>query len=155
MIIRFLEGMRRRGPDRLRESSLLGSPIFWRILAATYHDLINEHAFSRDMVREFFHRIAPHLEVPIHENSLLFEKIGLPSFVPGLSAPSSRRQDAVHVVETFIEWAIDKPKFLDQKPKAAPKPAQVKAVEDMTEEELDQHLRPETARARRALAEKS
>lgn len=137
-------------PDQLRDSSLLGSPVFLRILAATHHDLIADHGFDRAQVGEFFERIAPHLEAPIHENSLLFEKIGMPAFVPTLSAPSSRRQDAVAVVETFVGWAIDKPKFLGEKPKARPKSI-VKAVEDMTEAELDAELRPETTRARSEL----
>ncbi|MGN6325829.1 DNA sulfur modification protein DndB [Pseudolysinimonas sp.] len=136
-------------PDQLREQSLLGSPVFWRILAATYHDLTTEHSFSREMVGQFFQKIAPHLEVPIHEHSLLLERIGMPAFVPGMSAPSSRRQDAVEVVEKFVGWAIDKPAFLDKAPRPAPKAASVKPVEEMTEDELDAELRPETARARR------
>jgi hypothetical protein len=134
--------------DRLRETSLLGSPVFWRILAAIHHDLIVDHAFSREMVGEFFVKLAPHLEVPIHENSLLLEQIGMPSFVPTMSAPSSRRQDAVMVVESLVGWAIDKPKFLDAKPKPRPKAAPLKNEDDMTEQELDQELRPELARAR-------
>lgn len=136
-------------PDEFRETSLLGSPVFWRILAAVHHELVTEHAFTSAMVGEFYSKLAPHLEVPIHENSLLFERIGMPAFVPGLSAPSSRRQDAVLVVETLVGWAIDKPKFLDAKPKPRPKPAEPKNEDEMTEEELDEVLRPETARARR------
>lgn len=135
--------------DQLRQTSLLGSPVFWRILAATDHELIAEHSFTPEMVYEFFCKLAPHLEVPIHENSLLLERIGMPSFVPGLSAPSSRRQDAVAIVESFVDWAITHPKFLDSKPKPRPK-VDVKAVEDMTEEELDQQLRPEISKARAA-----
>lgn len=135
-------------PDRFRETSLLGSPVFWRMLAAVRHDLITEHAFSDEMVGEFFRKLAPHLEVPIHEDSLLFEQIGMPAFVPGLSAPSSRRQDAVLVVETLVAWAIDKPKFLDAKPKPRRQKAS-KSEDEMSEEEIDEALRPETARARK------
>jgi hypothetical protein len=136
-------------PDRLRETSLLGSPVFWRMLAATHHDLIADHAFDRDMVGAFFEKLAPHLEVPIYEGSLLLERVGMPAFVPGLSAPSSRRQDAVYVVEQLVGWAIDKPAFLSEKPKPRPKPAEPKDPDEMTDEELDAELRPEIDRARR------
>lgn len=135
--------------DRLRETSLLGSPVFWRILAATEYELVTQHAFTTEMVQQFFEQLSPHLEVPIHENSMLLERIGMPSFVPGMSAPSSRRQDAVAVVEAFVDWAIEHPKFLDAAPKKAPVKTQ-KAPEEMTEAELDAELRPETERARSA-----
>jgi hypothetical protein len=134
--------------DKLRKTSLLGSPIFWRILAAVHHDLIAEHSFTPEMVEQFFEKLAPHLEVPIHENSLLFEQIGMPSFIPTMSAPSSRRQDAVFVVESLVGWAIDKPKFLDAKPKPRPKVVELHE-DDMTEAQLDAMLRPETARAKK------
>ncbi|WP_196826521.1 DNA sulfur modification protein DndB [Frigoribacterium sp. CG_9.8] len=137
-------------PDQLRETSLLGSPVFWRILAATYHNLTVEHAFSAQMVEDFFAKLAPHLEVPIHENSLLLERVGMPSFVPGMSAPSSRRQDAVQVVDHFVSWAIDGPKFLDAKPKARPKPAPEPEPEELTDEQTDAILRPELTRAKAA-----
>lgn len=136
-------------PDQLRQNSMLGSPIFMRILAAVRHNLMAEHAFTSDMVEEFFEKLAPHLEVPIYEGSLLYEHIGMPSFVPGMSAPSSRRQDAVAVVDALVDWAIDKPKFLDAPPKPRPAPTPEKSVEEMDEAEIDAVLRPEIARAKK------
>lgn len=135
-------------PDDLRASSMLGSPVFLRILAATRHDLVTEHAFSPEMVESFFKKLAPHLEVPIWEGSTLFKHIGMPSFVPGMSAPSSRRQDAVAVVDALTEWAIMEPKFLDETPPRRPEPEEEKPFELLTEEEADAVLRPETLAAR-------
>ncbi|WP_025157195.1 DNA sulfur modification protein DndB [Leifsonia aquatica] len=135
--------------DDLRAHSLLGAPVFLRILAATRYELVTDHAFSTAMVEEFFKKLAPHLEVPIWEGSMLFEQIGMPSFIPGMSAPSSRRQDAVAVVDAFVGWAIDKPDFLNAAP--TPRPAEAEFdFDSLTEEEADALLRPETAAARAA-----
>lgn len=145
-------------PDTVRSTTLFGSNIFIRILAAVRHDLMTDHAFTRQMVTDFFAKLAPHIEVPIHENSLLLREIGTPRFQVDTFAPSARRQDAAYVVEKLTSWAIDKPAFLDEKPLPAPPkavPLEEKPVEEMTEEEHEEILRPETHRARSVRREKS
>lgn len=139
-------------PRELREGALLGNAVFVRMLAAVAHDLAEESAWTREMIGDFFKKIGPHANSTAHENSIWWTQIGSPNFALGQVYPSTRRQDAVEVVETLKAWAKDKPKFLDQKPKAAPRPP-IEPV-DVSDDEADEILRPEVARARRELATK-
>ncbi|TFD15371.1 hypothetical protein E3T42_10800 [Cryobacterium sp. TMT4-10] len=99
-------------PNDLRSTSLLGSVLMMRILAGTYHDLIATHAFSKDMVGEFFRLLAPHMTGPVTPNSIWMSELDS-VFTDGGMAPHGRRQDLKAVNDTLTGWAIDKPGFLD------------------------------------------
>lgn len=134
-------------PDDLRNTSLIGSILMQRVLAGVYHDLRDpkQHAFSDDMVRRFFKQLAPHMTAPVYPGSIWLEHTtGI--FDDNARAPHSRRQDLRDLKDTLVGWAIDKPEFLDAPPAERPAPAGVDL--DLSEEEADAVLRPETARAR-------
>lgn len=135
-------------PDDLRNSSLVGSILMQRVLAGVYHDLRDpkQHAFSDKMVTDFFKKLAPHMSAPVYEGSIWLEHTtGI--FDDAARAPHSRRQDLRDLKNTLVEWAIDKPGFLDEAPAERPAPAGVDL--ELTDLEADEVLRPETARARR------
>ncbi len=105
----------------LRKNSLLGSVLFVRVLGGAYHDLLKFHAFSSEMVEQFFEKLAPHVEAPVYEGSIWREH--LPElFSDGSMAPHSRRQDLKELNDTLVDWAVAKPKWLDAKPRKRPAP---------------------------------
>lgn len=133
-------------PDDLRNTSLSGSVLMLRVLAGTYFELIAHHAFNDKMVREFFAKLAPHMSAPVYEGSIWLEHtVGI--FDDNARAPHSRRQDLKALKDTLVDWAIEKPSFIDEAP--APRPAPPGVDLDVSEEEADAELRPEIARARK------
>lgn len=112
-------------PEKLRAMSLLGSPLFIRILAGVYHELLNDHGFTKAQVADYFSILAPHMSAPIHENTIWARHTVEGVFDPGSSAPNGRRQDIRSLTTSLVEWAIDKEPFVA----AAPEPAPVKEVD--------------------------
>lgn len=133
-------------PDDLRNTSLSGSVLMLRVLAGAYFELIAHHAFTDKMVRQFFAKLAPHMSAPVYPGSIWLEHtVGI--FDDNARAPHSRRQDLKALKDTLVDWAVEKPSFIDEAP--APRPAPPGVDLDVTDEEADELLRPETARARR------
>lgn len=119
--------------DQLRRTSLLGSVLFLRVLGGVYHDLLDPelHAWSREDVLAFFEKLAPHLEGPVYEGSIWTEH--LPEiYGEGTFGPRGRRQDLQALKVAVEGWALDKPKWLDKKPR--PRPVEVDEVS--TEDEM-------------------
>lgn len=136
-------------PDGLRKTSMLGSPTMLRILAGAYHELVSDlHHFTPEMVGEFFaSKLAPHMEAPVYPGSIWLDKFPV-VFTDGSGNPGGRRQDLSFVKDAIVDWAIEKPDFLDAPPKPRPEPEPEIPIEEMTEEQLDAELRPEIAKAK-------
>lgn len=109
-------------PDQLRATSLLGSPLFIRILAGAYFDLIFNHAWSRDQVGEFFTKLAPHTNAPAHANSIFQTRGPEGAYKDGALSPIGRRQDSRALMDAMVAWALDHESFLDAEPLPAPEP---------------------------------
>lgn len=109
-------------PDNLRKTSLLGSVLMDRILAGVYHDLREDHAFSDEMIQDYFAKLAPHMSGPVYEGSIWLTQLDQGIFDDGALAPRSRRQDLKYLKNKLVDWAIEKPSFLDAPPAERPKP---------------------------------
>lgn len=108
-------------PDELRRSSLLGSVIMLRLLAAAGYDLIAERDWSGEQVEDFYRLLDPHMGGPTYPGSVWTEHMpGL--WDEGAFSPRSRRQDLRAVKSTLVEWARDRPKFLTDAPAPRPEP---------------------------------
>jgi len=57
-------------PEQLRQTSMLGSTTFLRVLAGVWYELVNEQKFDPDDVVELFALLAPHTGAPIEEDSV-------------------------------------------------------------------------------------
>lgn len=136
-------------PDQLRKTSLLGSVLMIRILAGVYHDLVTNHAFTPEMVANYFAKLSPHMEGPVYPGSIWLDRTPTGAFGDGAMAPNGRRQEAKAFKNALVDWAVEAPDFLDEAP--APRPVAEEAAElELTEEAADEVLRPETARARKS-----
>lgn len=107
-------------PDMLRKSSLLGSVLFLRVLAGAYWELTNKHAFDDDMVSEFFAELAPHVNGGITETGIWTAHMPDQLFNIGGFAPRGRRQDLQLLKEVIVDWAIEKPDFIEEAPVLPP-----------------------------------
>lgn len=107
-------------PTQLRSTSLLGSALFLRILAGVWWDLITQHAWPKAKVVEFFAALAPHMEAPVHENSIW--KTDLPDeiFTIGQNGPNGQRQATMMLVKALVDWAIIDSPVIHQAPAPAP-----------------------------------
>ncbi len=103
-------------PDMLRETSMLGSPLFIRILAGAYHELTKNHAFSKDMAEGYLAKLAKHVNAPAHANSIWKLYAEPEAFNLDSWSPNGRRQDAKGLVDTLVAWALDREPFLDAEP---------------------------------------
>lgn len=115
-------------PDRLRQISMLGSPLFLRILAGTYHELRTNHAWSDKQVQAFFEVLGKHLEVPLHENTIWLKLTPEDTFNIGGYGPNGRRQDIVNTSRAIWDWAVLGEKgypavYADPEPAPEPEPA--------------------------------
>lgn len=120
-------------PEKMRLSSLVGSPLLLRILAGVNYELTTKHGFDRDAVQEFFAKLAPHTNAPAHANSI-WQKYGPEgAYREGDMAPAGRRQDSRALVDTMVKWALDNPSFLDEEPWPAPAPAEPTDAEVLAE----------------------
>jgi hypothetical protein len=109
-------------PGALRKSSLLGSVLTLRILAGVYHDLKAEHAFTDEMVEEYFKRLAPHMGGPVYPESIWMAHLSNGIFDDGALAPRSRNQDLKYLKNKLVEWAVVRPDFLAAEPAPRPEP---------------------------------
>lgn len=108
-------------PDQLRQTSILGSPLFLRILAGTYHEL-HSHAWTDAMIEEYFSALAPHMAAPVHANSIWWTQTPEDTFNLNSYGPNGRRQDIVNLSEAMWAWAIDKAPFVYAAPLDPPTP---------------------------------
>jgi hypothetical protein len=107
-------------PDQLRQTSLLGSPLFLRILAGTYHELAVEHERSDDEIRGFFAALAQHVHAPVHAESIWMNEAPADTFNLNAYGPNGRRQDIVALSSAIWDWALDKAPFVYAAPQPAP-----------------------------------
>lgn len=109
-------------PERLRSLSLLGSPLFIRILSGAWYELVTDHGFSKQEVEDYFTTLGAHFAVPIHANTIWARHTTEGVFDLGSSAPNGRRQDIRSLTTSIVEWAIDKEPFVYAAPEPAPAP---------------------------------
>ncbi|MEV5068869.1 hypothetical protein MRBLMI12_000425 [Microbacterium sp. LMI12-1-1.1] len=109
-------------PDTLRETSMLGSPLFLRVLAGVWYELVNNHGFTRPMATEFLGKLAKHVNAPAHADSIWKLHVDAGAFNEGAWGPNGRRQDAKGLVETIVDWAIMREAFVDEEPLPEPEP---------------------------------
>ena len=138
-------------PDDLRKTSLLGSVNMLRGLAGVYYELVVEHAWKPKMVENFFKKLNPHITGPVYEGSIWLDHMPDGVFSDGGMAPHGRHQDMKALTMTMTEWALDKAPFVSAKPAERPEVVVEPELdlENLTDEQADEVLRPETAKARK------
>jgi hypothetical protein len=109
-------------PDTLRDTSMLGSPLFLRVLAGVWHELTKNHGFTKEMATEYLGKLAKHVNAPAHANSIWKLHVDDGAFNVGAWGPNGRRQDAKGLVDTIVDWAILREPFVDEEPLPAPEP---------------------------------
>ena len=119
--------------DDLRRTSMLGSVLFFRVLGGAFFELRTEHAFTPEMIGEFFVKLASHTSAPVYDASIWIADAPSGLFSAGSTAPHGRRQDLKAIKDLLVAWAIDKPAFLDAPPAPRPVP---EVEEESTEEEM-------------------
>lgn len=116
-------------PTKLRQTSLLGSPAFLRILAGVYYELVDAKVgreWPRERVVEFFSKLAPHVSSdgsPVYPGTIWMDHAPEGAFAPGGLSPIGQRQNLVSLHDEILKWAVA-PKlapFLDELP--PPRPA--------------------------------
>ncbi|OJU44416.1 MAG: hypothetical protein BGN98_13600 [Microbacterium sp. 69-7] len=137
-------------PDRLRQISMLGSPLFLRILAGAYYELRDpvKHAWSDAQVIEYFEAIGKHLAVPLHANTIWLKHTPEDTFNVGGYGPNGRRQDIMNLSHAMWDWALDHADFVWADPEPAPKPEPTKDeleidYSDLGDEALAERLKAE------------
>lgn len=98
----------------LRDTSLIGSPPFLRVLGGIYFQLLSDkHQWSRDDVREYFTALEPHMLGGAHAASIWMRVEAVDAagnrqkvFTEGAFSPNGRRQDLAALEKTLVEWAI-------------------------------------------------
>ena len=114
-------------PDDVKRTSLLGSVLFFRIVAGAYYELLNDKKWQPEDIQAFLTTLAPHTLGPVYPGSIwLKEAPG--SFQDNGMAPMGRRQDSKALKDTLVVWAMDKPAFLAAAPAERP-PAPVEEVD--------------------------
>lgn len=108
-------------PDTLRRTSMLGAPLFIRILAGVWWELTSkDHAWTKGMVTEYFGKLAKHVAEPAHLNSIWKLHADPEAFNDNAWYPNGRRQDAKGLVDSLVAWALDHETFVDEDPLAPP-----------------------------------
>lgn len=103
--------------EMLRKHSMLGSPLFVRVLAGVFYELRSDaHHWSSEMVANLFKSLAPHVVDPAHENSIWKTHASPEAFHLGAWGPNGRRQDAKGLVMSIVGWGVDDEKFLQEPP---------------------------------------
>ena len=114
-------------PDDVKRTSLLGSVLFFRIVAGAYYELLVDKKWQPSDIEEFFAQLAPHTAGPVYPGSIwMTETPG--SFQDNGMAPQGRRQDSKALKDTLVEWAMFKPDFLAAAPAERP-PVPVEEVD--------------------------
>ena len=94
---------------QLRETSILGSTTFLRVLAGAYHVLVREQERQPEEVAAFFAKLAPFLDAPVDPEGP-WAKTG--HFAEPWMAPSARRQDVEGLARAIADWATNPPAWL-------------------------------------------
>ncbi|UOE45977.1 DNA sulfur modification protein DndB [Agromyces larvae] len=122
--------------ERLRSLSLLGSPLFVRVLAGVFYELRAKHAFSNEMIQDYFAALSKHVALPIHENTIWMEHAPEGTFVVGALSPNGRRQDSRALMQAIVDWAVIRAPFVYEDPKPAPVPVIDTNPEGLSDTEL-------------------
>ncbi|MET4703038.1 DNA sulfur modification protein DndB [Frigoribacterium sp. UYMn621] len=117
--------------DDLRRHSMLGSVLFFRVLGGAFFELLTEHAYTPEMIGEFFVKLAPHVIAPVYAESIWIADAPAGLFSVGSGSPHGRRQDLKQLKDTLVAWALDKPAFLEGPPAPRPEPE----LEEVSSEE--------------------
>jgi len=92
-------------PEKLRQTSLLGSATFIRCLASAYHSLIADHGWTRDQVQAYFKELAGHVGAPLKPGNLWL--LALPdAFAVNATAPIGRNQQMRSIVDLIVAWDL-------------------------------------------------
>jgi hypothetical protein len=105
---------------QLRETMLLGNPLFLRVLAGVSYELTRNHAWTSANVASFFEKLAPHTAQRAHANSIWKLHAPESTFNENALGPSGRRADSNLLVHTIAGWAMDAAPFVDEAPLAPP-----------------------------------
>lgn len=100
--------------EELRKTSLLASSTILRVLAGTFHNLAVElvadipqlRSGGVEAAREFFEKLAPHMDAPVLEGNPWMETGVFPE--EGGMAPGSRAQELTGLTDTLTKWATGK-----------------------------------------------
>jgi hypothetical protein len=93
-------------PQVLRANSLLGSPVFIRVLASAYHELVKAHGWTPAQVQAYFAILATHVGTPITRDSIWAQ--GAPDcFLVGSNAPQPRNQQMRAEVALVVGWGTN------------------------------------------------
>jgi len=100
-----LEGVQKGtvNPAALRQSSMLGSPVTLKVLAATYYDL-RAMEMTDDEIADFFMKLDPFLSTPATDEWVAAMDSDI--FTAAALAPSSRRQDLKLYKSRLVNWAL-------------------------------------------------
>nr|WP_246367341.1 DNA sulfur modification protein DndB [Microbacterium marinum] len=104
----------------LRDTMLLGNPLFLRVLAGVQYELVTHHAWTKPKVAEFIGKLAKHTVNRAHENSIWRLHAPETAFNPNAAGPNGRRADSNALVKAISEWAIDGAPFVDADALPAP-----------------------------------
>jgi hypothetical protein len=96
-------------PDVLRNTSMLGSPVTLRVLAAVYHEL-RHRDWSRPEIADYFTKLNVAMAGAASQEWV--EAVGSDVYFVGGFAPTSRRQDLKLVRDRLVGWALDRPEWL-------------------------------------------
>jgi hypothetical protein len=96
-------------PD-LRKVSVLGSPVFIRVLANAYNQLTSPpHNWTLGQIEQYFETLADHTATPFKNDSIWVR--GEPTaFFVGMSSPEPRNQQLRKEVDLILDWAIGTPR---------------------------------------------
>jgi hypothetical protein len=98
--------------ESLRLQSMLGSPLFVRIIAGVEYELRRKRSWPASDVDEFFGRLATHVTAPATTDSIWKIHADPEAFAVDAWSPSGRRQDAKGLVDTIAEWASSRADFV-------------------------------------------
>lgn len=104
----------------LRETMLLGNPLFLRVLAGVQYELVVKHGWPKSDAIDFLSRLAKHTTTRAHDNSIWRTKAPEGSFGQNALGPSGRRADSTALVRAIADWAVLREVFVDAEPLAPP-----------------------------------
>lgn len=112
-------------PEQLRETSLLASPRFLRLLAGVFHELRDPVKKARrpEQIEAFFKKLAPHASAeggPVYEGTIWLEHMPEGCFTDGINDTSIHADQIANIYRTLLEWEVLGPDFLDAPPPPRP-----------------------------------
>ena len=102
--------------DEFRATSLLGSVLFFRVMAGVMYELVTIHEWTDGQVQTYFANLAPHLEAPVHSASIWLREAPIGLFADGSRSPNGRRQDLKALKDWLVGTAREMPEFLIASP---------------------------------------